>query len=190
MTDILVQEEHTTMESNRRTAINYAITEHGDGISENGVGPSKQEKERKKGSCCNCSRKLRTYRFCKLSFSRFYISIVATAIIQFMIFCICIFDPKIGVYVPEESLPTLNDCGSIKLKPSVPIFGLLVFLNLIQIIFDLWATAVTFLFARQMSFRMVILRYIFTTLVRARIWCFRCDRVISSLRWLQQPKLC
>ena len=144
------------------------ISAYRNGSSDDDIDSSEQKNGHKKGSCFNCSRKLRAHRFCKLSFSQFYISIVSTAVIQFLILCIFIFDPEIGVYVPKERLPSLNDCGDVKLKPTIPIFIVLSLLNFVQIAVDLWSTAVTFLYARQMGFGMVILRYIFTTLVRAR----------------------
>ena len=125
----------------------------------------------KVGSCNNCSVKLRAHPWCLFSFSRFPIFFFATGVIQAILLCVCIFDAKIGIHLDEKLLPTLDDCGRSEslLRPSIPTLILLIVLNIAQIIVDVWSIAVNFVFARQMQFKNVILRYFFLALVRARI---------------------
>ena len=119
------------------------------------------------GTCWNCTRKLRGHCVCVTLYKHFYFFLVATTLIQVIIFGFFLFDPHLGVFQKATNLPTYADCGikTSKFQPTQTVFLSLAALNIGQLIVNLLSIGVTFLFVRQMKFATVVLQYFLLTLV-------------------------
>ena len=117
--------------------------------------------------CWNCTRKLRTHCICVTLFERFYFFLVATTLIQAMIFGFFLVDPNLGVSQDATNLPTYADCGitTSTFQPTRTVFLGLAVLNIAQMIITFFSIGVTFLFVRQMKFSTVVFQYFLLTLV-------------------------
>lgn len=126
-----------------------------------------KQKPKKIGSCWNCTSKLRKHPCFQALSKRFYILFTATIIIQVLLFCVFLFDPKFGIFADPEDLPKYADCGKTEsnFSPSVPMFAVSMILNSVQMLFDVCFIMTTILFVRQMKIKTVVLQYCLLSLV-------------------------
>lgn len=134
------------------------------------IEPPKAKSKRRVGSCCNCTRKLRALSCTQQLYERHHYFFVATATIQFLLFCTLTFDPKFGFFVKKRDLPVLADCGNPNSRFSSSFLSLSIsfFLNIMQMVSDALAVFLAILFVRQMRFRAVVLQYFLLALVIPR----------------------
>ena len=113
------------------------------------------------GSCGNCTRKLRKQPCSQALSKRHSVFLVATGVIQTILFSIFLLDGRLGIYVLPQDLPTYADCGNTEsnFSPSFPVFIITIILNVAQLIFDSCSVFVIFLFVRQIKFGTVVLQY-------------------------------